>query len=90
MRSTVLTSTSTEVKLWAWWGESGCGKSVTAMTIMKLLAMPPGRIANGQIWFEGTDLVKADAQTMRNLRAKEIAMIFQEPMTSLNPGFECG
>ena len=71
-------------------GESGCGKSVTAMTIMKLLAMPPGRIANGQIWFEGTDLVKADAQTMRNLRAKEIAMIFQEPMTSLNPVLSVG
>ena len=71
-------------------GESGCGKSVTAMTIMKLLAMPPGRIANGQIWFEGTDLVQADAQTMRNLRAKEIAMIFQEPMTSLNPVLSVG
>jgi peptide/nickel transport system ATP-binding protein len=55
-------------------GESGCGKSVTAMTIMKLLAIPPGRIANGQIWFQGQDLVQADAQTMRNLRAKEIAM----------------
>ena len=71
-------------------GESGCGKSVTAMTIMKLLAMPPGRIASGQIWFEGTDLVKANAQTMRNLRAKEIAMIFQEPMTSLNPVLSVG
>jgi len=71
-------------------GESGCGKSVTAMTIMKLLAMPPGRIANGQIWFQGQDLVQADAQTMRNLRAKEIAMIFQEPMTSLNPVLSVG
>ena len=71
-------------------GESGCGKSVTAMTIMKLLAMPPGRIANGQIWFEGQDLVQANAQTMRNLRAKEIAMIFQEPMTSLNPVLSVG
>jgi peptide/nickel transport system ATP-binding protein len=71
-------------------GESGCGKSVTAMTIMKLLAMPPGRIANGQIWFEGQDLVQADAQTMRKLRAKEIAMIFQEPMTSLNPVLSVG
>jgi peptide/nickel transport system ATP-binding protein len=71
-------------------GESGCGKSVTAMTIMKLLAMPPGRIASGQILFEGTDLVKADAHTMRNLRAKEIAMIFQEPMTSLNPVLSVG
>ena len=71
-------------------GESGCGKSVTAMTIMKLLAMPPGRIAQGQIWFEEQDLVQADAQTMRNLRAKEIAMIFQEPMTSLNPVLSVG
>jgi peptide/nickel transport system ATP-binding protein len=71
-------------------GESGCGKSVTAMTIMKLLAMPPGRIADGQIWFEGQDLVQADAQTMRSLRAKEIAMIFQEPMTSLNPVLSVG
>ena len=71
-------------------GESGCGKSVTAMTIMKLLAMPPGRIANGQIWFQGKDLVQADAQSMRNLRAKEIAMIFQEPMTSLNPVLSVG
>ena len=71
-------------------GESGCGKSVTAMTIMKLLAMPPGRIANGQIWFEGQDLVQAGAQAMRSLRAKEIAMIFQEPMTSLNPVLSVG
>ena len=71
-------------------GESGCGKSVTAMTIMKLLAMPPGRIAKGEIWFEEQDLVQADAQTMRNLRAKEIAMIFQEPMTSLNPVLNVG
>jgi peptide/nickel transport system ATP-binding protein len=60
------------------------------MTIMKLLAMPPGRIANGQIWFEGQDLVQADAQAMRSLRAKEIAMIFQEPMTSLNPVLSVG
>ena len=71
-------------------GESGCGKSVTAMTIMKLLAMPPGRIANGQIWFEGQDLVQADAQAMRSLRAKEIAMIFQEPMSALDPVFTVG
>ena len=71
-------------------GESGCGKSVTAMTIMKLLPMPPGRIANGQIWFQGQDLVQADAQSMRMLRAKEIAMIFQEPMTSLNPVLSVG
>jgi peptide/nickel transport system ATP-binding protein len=71
-------------------GESGCGKSVTAMTIMKLLAMPPGRIANGQIWFEGRDLVQADAQAMQKIRAREIAMVFQEPMTSLNPVLSVG
>ncbi|MFZ9801742.1 MAG: ATP-binding cassette domain-containing protein, partial [Burkholderiaceae bacterium] len=66
-------------------GESGCGKSVTAMTIMKLLAMPPGFIAGGEILFEGRDLVKATNAEMRTIRSREIAMIFQEPMTSLNP-----
>ncbi len=71
-------------------GESGCGKSVTAMTIMKLLAMPPGRIANGQIWFEGRDLVQADSAAMQKIRAREIAMVFQEPMTSLNPVLTVG
>jgi peptide/nickel transport system ATP-binding protein len=71
-------------------GESGCGKSVTAMTIMKLLAMPPGRIANGQIWFEGQDLVQADSAAMQKIRAREIAMVFQEPMTSLNPVLSVG
>jgi len=71
-------------------GESGCGKSVTAMTIMKLLPMPPGRIAAGQIWFEGQDLVQANEAVMRQLRAREIAMIFQEPMTSLNPVLSVG
>jgi peptide/nickel transport system ATP-binding protein len=71
-------------------GESGCGKSVTAMTIMKLLAMPPGRIAHGQIWFEGQDLVQADSVAMQKIRAREIAMVFQEPMTSLNPVLTVG
>jgi peptide/nickel transport system ATP-binding protein len=71
-------------------GESGCGKSVTAMTIMKLLAMPPGRIAHGQIWFEGQDLVQADSVAMQKIRAREIAMVFQEPMTSLNPVLSVG
>ena len=71
-------------------GESGCGKSVTAMTIMKLLAMPPGRIAHGQIWFEGQDLVQADSAAMQKIRAREIAMVFQEPMTSLNPVLTVG
>lgn len=71
-------------------GESGCGKSVTAMTIMKLLAMPPGFIAGGEILFEGRDLVKASNADMRKIRSREIAMIFQEPMTSLNPVFSVG
>jgi peptide/nickel transport system ATP-binding protein len=71
-------------------GESGCGKSVTAMAIMKLLAMPPGRIAQGQIWFEGQDLVQADSAAMQKIRARQIAMVFQEPMTSLNPVLTVG
>ena len=71
-------------------GESGCGKSVTAMTIMRLLDMPPAEIASGEILFEGTDLVKLPEEQMRHLRGKEIAMIFQEPMSSLNPVFTVG
>ena len=71
-------------------GESGCGKSVTALTVMRLLAMPPGRIVGGEILWRGRDLVTADDETIRALRAKEIAMIFQEPMTSLNPVYTVG
>jgi peptide/nickel transport system ATP-binding protein len=71
-------------------GESGCGKSVTAMTVMRLLPMPPGRIVGGEIRWRGRDLVTADDETMRALRAREIAMIFQEPMTSLNPVYTVG
>ena len=71
-------------------GESGCGKSVTAMTVMRLLPMPPGRIAGGAVRWQGRDLVKADDATIRSVRAKEIAMIFQEPMTSLNPVYSVG
>ena len=71
-------------------GESGCGKSVTALTVMRLLPMPPGRIAGGEILWRGRDLVAADEETVRSLRAKEIAMIFQEPMTSLNPVYTVG
>ena len=71
-------------------GESGCGKSVTAMTVMKLIAMPPGRIAGGQVLWKGTDLVPLEAAAMREIRAKQIAMIFQEPMTSLNPVYTVG
>ncbi|MCW5567020.1 MAG: ABC transporter ATP-binding protein [Dokdonella sp.] len=71
-------------------GESGCGKTVTAMTTMKLVAMPPGYIAGGQILWQGRDLVPLAADEMRKIRAKEIAIIFQEPMTSLNPVYTIG
>jgi len=71
-------------------GESGCGKSVTAMTVMKLIAMPPVRIVAGQILWKGRDLVPLSADDMRSIRAKEIAMVFQEPMTSLNPVYTVG
>ena len=71
-------------------GESGCGKSVTALAVMRLLAMPPGRIVGGEIRWRGRDLVAADDETVRALRATEIAMIFQEPMTSLNPVYTVG
>jgi len=71
-------------------GESGCGKSVTALSIMGLVPQPPGRIAGGEILFEGTDLLKLEAAEMRALRGDRIAMIFQEPMSSLNPAFTIG
>ncbi len=71
-------------------GESGCGKSVTAMTVMKLLAMPPARIVAGQVLWQGRDLVPLTAKDMEKIRAKEIAMVFQEPMTSLNPVYSVG
>jgi len=71
-------------------GESGCGKSVTALTVMRLLPMPPARIAGGEIRWRGRDLVAAGEEAVRELRAREIAMIFQEPMTSLNPVYTVG
>ena len=71
-------------------GESGCGKTVTAMTVLKLIAMPPGRIAGGQILWQGRDLVPLKGEAMRPIRAKEIAIVFQEPMTSLNPVYTVG
>ena len=71
-------------------GESGCGKTVTALSIMKLIAMPPGRIVEGQILYQGRDLVPLPAAQMRKIRGKEISMVFQEPMTSLNPVFTVG
>ena len=71
-------------------GESGCGKSVTALSIMGLVPRPPGRIAGGEIRFEGTDLLELPAAAMRGLRGDRISMIFQEPMSSLNPVFTVG
>jgi peptide/nickel transport system ATP-binding protein len=71
-------------------GESGCGKSVTAKTVMKLIDMPPGKIVAGQVLWQGRDLVPLSADEMRKIRAKEIAIIFQEPMTSLNPVYTVG
>jgi oligopeptide/dipeptide ABC transporter ATP-binding protein len=71
-------------------GESGSGKSVTALAIMGLIPNPPGRIADGQILFNGKSLVNIDAGEMRKIRGNKIAMIFQEPMTSLNPVFTIG
>jgi peptide/nickel transport system ATP-binding protein len=71
-------------------GESGCGKTVTALSIMKLIPMPPGRIVEGQIVYEGRDLVTLPPGQMRKVRGKQISMVFQEPMTSLNPVFTIG
>jgi peptide/nickel transport system ATP-binding protein len=71
-------------------GESGCGKSVTAKTVMKLIDMPPGKIVAGKVLWQGRDLVPLDADEMQKIRAKEIAIIFQEPMTSLNPVYTVG
>ena len=71
-------------------GESGCGKSVSALSIMGLVPQPPGRIAGGEILFEGRDLLKLAPAQMRELRGDRISMIFQEPMSSLNPAFTIG
>ena len=71
-------------------GESGCGKSVTALSIMGLVPQPPGRIAGGEVLFEGEDLLKLPPARLRDLRGDKLAMIFQEPMTSLNPAFQVG
>ncbi|MCM2563308.1 ABC transporter ATP-binding protein [Lutimaribacter sp. EGI FJ00015] len=71
-------------------GESGCGKSITALSVMGLIPMPPGRIAGGEIRLNGENLVTASDARMRQLRGAEVAMIFQEPMTSLNPVFTVG
>jgi peptide/nickel transport system ATP-binding protein len=71
-------------------GESGCGKSVTAMTLLKLIPMPPGELVGGTAEFEGSDLLRLDSEQIRGVRGNRISMIFQEPMTSLNPVFTIG
>ena len=71
-------------------GESGSGKSVTALSVLRLVADPPGRIVGGRILFKGRDLASLSQGEMRKVRGKEISMVFQEPMTSLNPVYTCG
>jgi len=71
-------------------GESGCGKSVTAQSIMRLIPEPPGKIVQGRILFDQSDIVQLSMEQMRSIRGNRIAMIFQEPMTSLNPVFTIG
>ncbi len=71
-------------------GESGCGKSVTALSVLQLIQCPPGRYAGGEIWFKGVDLLTKEEKYMRSIRGNDISMIFQEPMTSLNPAYTVG
>tara|TARA_B100000686_G_scaffold353574_1_gene459744 strand:- start:11017 stop:12006 length:990 start_codon:yes stop_codon:yes gene_type:complete len=71
-------------------GESGCGKSVSALSIMRLIATPPGRIVHGEVIFEGNDILKLSESEMRDVRGNDISMVFQEPMTSLNPVLTIG
>lgn len=71
-------------------GESGCGKSVTAQSVMRLIPDPPGKIVHGSIRFDNTDILGLTLDSMRSIRGKRISMIFQEPMTSLNPVFTIG
>jgi peptide/nickel transport system ATP-binding protein len=68
-------------------GESGCGKSVTAASVLRLVPSPPGRLLGGEIRFDGRDILRLPAAALQQLRGREVAMIFQDPMTSLNPVF---
>ena len=88
--STVSISTSCPGEVLGLVGESGSGKSVTALSILRLVPDPPGRIVGGEIRFMGRDLLKLPWPDIRALRGSEISMIFQEPMTSLNPVFTIG
>ncbi len=71
-------------------GETGCGKSVTALSVLRLIPFPPGKIMGGEIHFRGKNLLSLSEEEIRSIRGKEISMIFQEPMTSLNPVFRIG
>lgn len=71
-------------------GESGCGKSVSALSILRLIQEPPGKIVSGEIWFKGEELLKKTPEEMRKIRGNDVSMIFQEPMTSLNPVYTIG
>jgi ABC-type dipeptide/oligopeptide/nickel transport system ATPase component len=71
-------------------GESGCGKSVTAQTIMRLIPQPTGRVVGGRISFDGIDILRIPIERMRDIRGNRISMVFQEPMTSLNPVYTIG
>lgn len=71
-------------------GESGCGKSVTALSILRLVQSPPGKVASGEVFFDGVDLLKLPEKDMRKIRGDRISMIFQEPVSSLNPVFTIG
>jgi oligopeptide transport system ATP-binding protein len=71
-------------------GESGCGKSVHAMSILRLIQIPPGKIESGEVWFGGRDLLKLSEDEMRRVRGHDIAMVFQDPMSSLNPVYTVG
>jgi len=71
-------------------GESGCGKSVSVLSVMRLIPQPPGKIVDGQVWFDGRDLLKLNDDEIRKVRGNQIAMIFQDPMTSLNPVLTIG
>jgi oligopeptide transport system ATP-binding protein len=71
-------------------GESGCGKSVSMLSVLRLIPQPPGKIVGGEVWFEGKDLLKISEDEIRKIRGNKIAMIFQDPMTSLNPVLTIG
>jgi oligopeptide transport system ATP-binding protein len=71
-------------------GESGCGKSVHALSLMRLIPTPPGEIESGEVWFDGRDLLKLSDAEIRHIRGRDIAMVFQDPMTSLNPVYTVG